>query len=351
MSANIIKLYNDPKFGLIGIDKFMKKLQEKGYKYTRKEVEEALSELETFTLNKPARKSFPTRKVIVSGVFDQLQADLVFMDVPQGAPASENDGIKYLLTVIDVMSKYAWVVPLKTKSSADVTKAMEPIIETIRPNKLQVDKGSEFYNKTFNKMLDKYDVEMFSTNSDKKASIVERFNRTLKMRMSKLFDVNQNFRYIDELDDLVDNYNNTIHRTIKMKPIDAIEEENFSELYNNFYEKQDTPKQRNDIEIGDVVRIARFKDKFSKEIVGGWTIELFKIKKINKTSPITYNLIDLQDEDVEGIFYREELQKVSKKVLDDAFRIEKVLKTRTRKGKKESYIKWLGYPDKFNSWI
>ena len=139
------------------------------------------------------------RKVLDYYVYEQLQADLVFMDTKQTGPANQNDNYKYLLTVIDILSKYAWVMPLKDKTGKTITEAFEPILSTMKPKLLQVDKGTEFYNKNFEAVLEKCNIKMFSTNSDKKAQIIERFNKTLKLRMGNLFDSQNSFRYIDKL--------------------------------------------------------------------------------------------------------------------------------------------------------
>ena len=193
------------------------------------------------------------RKVLVYYVYEQLQADLVFMDTKQTGPANQNDNYKYLLTVMDILSKYAWVMPLKDKTGKTITEAFEAILSTIKPKLLQVDKGIEFYNKNFEAVLEKFNIKMFSTNSHKKAQIIERFNRTLKLRMFKLFDSQNSFRYIDKLQNLVNNYNNTIQTTIKMKPIDVIKPENYDLLINNYY--NNFPIEINSIkyEVGDVI--------------------------------------------------------------------------------------------------
>jgi hypothetical protein len=268
------------------------------------------------------------------------------MDNKQGAPAKENDGTKYLLTVIDVLSKFAWAVPLKDKTGKSIAEHFEPIIELTKCKLIQVDKGTEFYNKTFQEVLDRHGVKMFSTNSDKKAQIVERFNRTLKLRMGKLFDAQSSFRYVDKLQDLIKNYNTTVHSTIKMKPSEAIKPDNYAMLISNYYAKFPY-NNKNTFEIGDIVKIPKYLSTFTKEMTGKWTRELFKITKINATVPVTYNLSDLKDEPIEGTFYAEELQKIDKSVLDEPFKIEKVIKT--SKGK--SLVKYLGYPDSFNEWI
>lgn len=347
--TKIIKLYLDPKEGLTGLDTFHKKLKQKGININRNKLKEILSGIESYSLNKTLRKNFPTRKVISNDVFDQLQMDLVEMDVPSGAPAKDNDGVRYLLTIIDVLSKYAWVIPLKDKKGKTIAAAIEPIIKQTKPNKIQVDHGGEFYNRDVKQLMKKYSINMFSTYSDKKASIVERFNRTLKQRMGRLFDATNSNRYIDDLDDLVENYNNTVHRTIKMKPVDAIKKENFEKLVTNFMmkiPKYNEPK----LKVGDYVRIPKWKTPFSKEFIGSWTMEIFKVKDVHPTLPVTYSLVDLMDDEVTGKFYEQELQKVSEDIMNDSFKVEKVIRTRTRNGVREGLVKWLGYPDKFNSW-
>jgi hypothetical protein len=198
-------------------------------------------------------------------------------------------------------------------------------------------------------MLEKHGVKMFSTNSDKKAQVVERFNRTLKLRMGKLFDAQNSFRYVDKLQDLVNNYNNTVHSTIKMKPVDAIKPENYDKLMTNYYASSTGPNSALKVkfEVGDIVKIPIYLSTFTKEMTGKWTRELFKVSKVNDTVPVTYNLVDLNNEPIEGTFYTEELQKIDKSVLDEPFKIEKVI----RKSKGKSLVKYLGYPDSFNQWI
>jgi hypothetical protein len=164
--------------------------------------------------------------------------------------------------------------------------------------------------------------------------------------MGKLIDAQNSFRYIDKLQDLVDNYNNTIHSTIKLKPVDAVKPENYDLLINNYYKNSPT-NNKIIFEVGDIVKIPIYLSAFTKEMTGKWTRELFKISKINNTVPVTYNIADLNNEPIKGTFYAEELQKIDKSVLDEPFKIEKVLKT--SKGK--SLVKYLGYPDSFNQWI
>ena len=344
---NIEKFYKNPKKGLTGVKEVHRKMNKEGYKVTIKDVKNKLESLESYSLNKKIIRKGETRKTLTRYPNRQWQADLVFMDVPQGAPASENDGVKYLLTVIDVFSRYAWSRTLKTKKGSEIVEVFKDIFKEAKPELLQVDQGSEFYNKKFQDFLDENDVKLFSTHSDKKAAVVERFNRTLKMRMGKLFDVNQSFRYVDNLSDLVYNYNSSLHRTIKMTPIEAIKEKNILKVYKNVNKTSDISEDKAKFNVGDLVRIPMHRNIFSKEIIGNWTIEIFKIDKVVYTTPTTYKLVDLKDEEIKGSYYEFELNKVPQSVLDDSFRIEKIIE---KKGNK-SLVKWLGWPEKFASWI
>jgi len=169
-------------------------------------------------LHAPARRNFPRRRVIVRGYDDLWQADIVEM-----RPYSRfNRGYHYILTVIDVLSKHAWAVPLKSKGGSETAKAIADIIrESERCLKnLQTDMGKEFYNSDV-QLLKKHNINHYSTYSVLKASVVERFNRTLKNDMWKIFTLNGNYKWVDVLPRLVSDYNTRVHRTIGMQPVDV----------------------------------------------------------------------------------------------------------------------------------
>lgn len=172
-------------------------------------------------LHKPARRNYPRRKFEMRGIDDTWQSDLVELQ----PYSKENKGFRYLLTTIDIFSKYAWAIPIKTKKGEDVTSAMESILEEKRiPLNLHVDAGKEFYNRHFQALMKQHKINMYSTYSNLKASICERFNRTLKNRMWKEFSMQGNYKWLDILPKLVKSYNNTKHRTIGMKPKDVTRE-------------------------------------------------------------------------------------------------------------------------------
>ena len=247
-------------------------------------------------------------------------------------------GIRFLLRVIDVFSKYAWAVPLKDKKGISIVKAFQIILKQSnrKPNKIWVDKGSEFYNAYFKKWLRDNNIVMYSTHKEGKSVVAERFIRTLKSKIYKYMTSISKNVYIDKLDDIVDKYNNTYHTTIKMKPID---------VKDNTYINADKEIKNKDpkFKVGDHVRISKYKNIFAKEYMLNCSEEVFVIKKVKNTVPWTYVINDLNDEEITGIFYEKELQKTNQ----EEFRIEKVI----RRKEDKLYVKWKGYNNSFNSWI
>ena len=168
----------------------------------------------TPTLHKPVRYKFRRNKVIVMSIDDQYQADLCDMT----KYASQNDNMKFLLTCIDCFSKFAWALPIKNKTSSEIVRVLKIIFSKRKCKRLQTDKGKEFLNKSVKQLLKDNAIELWiSENEDVKASIVERFNRTLKGKMWKFFTAHNTHRYIDALPQLVNAYNNTTHSSIKIK--------------------------------------------------------------------------------------------------------------------------------------
>ena len=247
-----------------------------------------------------------------------------------------NKGFRFLLFVIYIFSKYVWVVPLKYKKGITIIDAFQKILKESnrRPKKIWVDKGSEFYNNFFKKWLKDNDNEMYSIHNEGKLVVAERFFRTLKNKIYKYMTSISKNVYIDKLDDIVDEYNNTYHRTIKMKPADVKDN-----TYINFEEEVNDEDPV--FKVGDYVRICKYKNVFA--YMPNWPEEVFIISKTKNTAPWTYIINDLNGEEIIGTFYEKELQKTNQK----EFRIEKVLK----KKRDKLYVKWKGYDNSFNSWI
>ena len=249
-----------------------------------------------------------------------------------------NKGIKYLLRVIDLFSKYAFAILLKNKKSASIVNAFQKILEKSgrKPNKIWVDQRGEFYNCDFKKWLTSNDISMYSRYNEERSVIAVRFIKTLKNKLYKHMTAVSRNVYYDVLDDIVDKYNNTWHNTIKMKPKD-VKSNNFTEYV------EESNGKRPKFKIGDRVRILKFKNIFAKGYTPNWSEEVFIVNKVKNTVPRTCEINDLYEEKITGSFYEKELQKTNQK----EFRIGKVIK---KKGDK-LYVKWKGYDDSFNRWI
>ena len=201
-------------------------------------------------------------------------------------------------------SKYAFVVPLKDKKGISATNGFNKIIKQSgrKPNKTWVDQGSEFYNHVFKRWLSRNNIIMYSTYNEGKSVVAERFIRTLKNKLYKNMTAAGKNVYYDVLDDIVNEYNNTKHNTIKMKPKDV--GNNNKKVYIG-----ENNEKRNRFKVGDRVRISKFKNIFAKGYTPNWSREIFIVNKINDTVPYTYNIKDINDEEIIGSFYDRELQK------------------------------------------
>ena len=346
------KLFYDPKstVAFTGISQLYHAAKSVLKRIRYKDVQEWLRGESTYTLHKPIRRRFKRRKTIVGGIDYQWQADLADMQ----HLAKQNNNKKYLLCVIGVFSKFSWVIPIQNKMGKTLIEAFQSIVQKSKrkPLSLQTDKGMEFKNKLFQQYLKKNQIHFFTTeNPETKASIVERFQRTLKTRMWKYFTHKKTRRYIDVLNSLVKSYNHTFHRSIKSTPA-SVTKSSEAEISKHRYpqlSKSAKPK----FNIGDKVRINKTKRTFDKGYLPNWTREIFEITHVNKTfSPITYKIKDLQGEQILGTYYEHELQLIKD---DEIYEIDSVLDRRTRReGKKiikEIKVNWKGYPKKFQSWI
>ena len=290
-------------------------------------------------LHKSKRKNYPRRKIIVNHIDEIFAADLVEMQ----KFAKLNKGYRYLLTCIDIFSKFSWVIPIKDKKGITIKNALEKIFNKRKPKFLWTDNGKEFYNKQVQDLLNENNIKLYSTNnSEIKSAVIERFNRTFKNMMYKKFTENNNTIFYNILDELVNNYNNKHHSTIKMSPIEGskkINEKKIKNIYN--FEKTKKPGK---FKIGDRVRLSLEKNIFEKGYDTNWTQEIFEIYDIKYSNVPYYYLKDLNNQKLQGTFYEQELQKTKQ---DDLYTIEKILKT----NKDNIYIKWKGYDNSFNSWI
>jgi hypothetical protein len=297
-------------------------------------------------IHKPALKKFPTRKIFVDGKDNTWAMDLADMSTWKA-----ETGYTYIMTLVDVFTRWAAARPLKTKGASEVLAAFKSIIEErgTYPKKLWVDEGTEFLNKEMKAFCTKHSIIIYHTWGQGKSVIVERFNRTLKTNMWKQLTAMNSHDWPPLVPELLKKYNEHKHATLGMSPNMASKHPNDAQqVWDRLLDSRSLVRSTR-FKIGDWVRISRIKGKFEKGYDANWSQEIFKVAGVDQNDPPMYTLKDWSGEaEIKGRFYDQELQKTK---LEDVFLVEKELKHRTKNGKKEVYVKWLGYPESANSWI
>lgn len=300
---------------------------------------------------------FERSRTILKPQLDELwQADLVEMKDSKKMIAW-NRRTKYLLTVIDALSKYAWVVPLKNKSGKRVAEAFEKIFRENVPQKIQTDEGKEFYNSQVKRVFDLNEVEHYSTRGEPKAAIVERFNRTLKEMTYKYMTANNTVKYEKALPDIVAKYNRTVHSSTQMAPA-SVDETNARQVWRRLMRLR-PPLRGWKFKPGEFVRTTKllgrdrrkgaFGNRGSK---GTWSASVYTVttRRRQPTDGVNYYLLeDWQGKKVKGRFYEPQLQKVQG--LPNHWRVAKVYKRRGKGEKKQVLVSWQGLSPSYQTWI
>ena len=282
----------------------------------------------TMSINKTLEKQQQLAKEVFSpqitkferqGIIPLYKDETWSVDLIDKSSLSKYNNIyKFILTVIDIFTKYAWAIPLKNKSGLSITNGFKTILsEGRKPEKLWVDRGSEFYNKTFKSLLKEYEtgkaasgIELYSTYSDLKAVFIERFNRTILHIINRPMFINGDGNWVNILNDAVVTYNNNIHSTINMTPVGASNNPDKVKYYISETASQiKSTKTTLEFEVGDYVRNADKRNIFSKGYTSNWNRELFKVNEVLKTHPPTYKIEDINGEIIEGKYYEQELLK------------------------------------------
>ena len=294
-------------------------------------------------LHKPKRVNFERRKVMSNHIDHIWGIDLITMI----KYSKQNNNYKYILTVIDFFSKYSWCYPLKNKNSNEIINSFKDIFKKSKrkPKMIQSDEGSEFTNKQVQKFFNDNNIKWYHTyNRDIKCSICERFNRIILNKIYKNFTLNNNTIWIKNLNKLVKEYNNSYHRTIKMKRIDASKKSNENIVRKNYNFEIIDKKPK--FSIGDKVRISLLKNTFEKGYTSNWSEQIYIIYDIKSSNVHYYYLKDLNGNKIDGSFYQEELLKTNMKE-NDLYIIEKIIK----KVGNKYLVKWRGYDNSFNSYV
>lgn len=290
-----------------------------------------------YELHAPARKHFPTRRVVLKGLDDLYQMDLADMILY----SKYNKGYKYILFIINCLSKFLFTIPIKSKTASEVTSALKPILKLHRMKNLQTDDGKEFFNKQMKAILKLYGINHYSTYTAKKSSIAERVIRSIKTRLWTMFTERGSYQWLDILPTVVKKYNHSIHSTIKMKPAD-VKSKHVAGILKRLNKPRHiiSPKYR----PGMKVRISKYKHVFQKGYLPNWTNETFIIYSVQPTTPPTYKLRAENGEIIKGGFYEYEIMPTK---IGDIYLVEKIIR---QKGNR-ILVRWKGYDKSADSWI
>ena len=270
MNEKINELYCNPQFpaSLSSLQKFYREAKKGVKDLSYRDIVAWSKQSETYSMHKSARKNFRRERIYTNSIDYLWEIDLV--DVSR--LKEYNDGYTFLLVSIDTFSKYVWIQLLK-KKSGKATAFTDIVSDDERtPKNLCYDQGTEFTNRQFQQLLKSMNINGCEAINDTKAALVERVNRTLKNKMYRYFRAENTFRYLDVLQDLVESYNNTYHRSIGMKP-SQVNSRNEFQVFRRLFPATHLQKRRVELREGDHVRISCKKHMFEREHGATWTEE------------------------------------------------------------------------------
>lgn len=325
------------------------------HKVSFSEIQNWLQTQQSYALYKQPTKKFLRSSLVTNGMNDVWECDLAQLE----QLANENDGITYLLCVVDKFSRFGWAVGMKNKTAKTTAEAMKSILHHagVAPNLLISDRGSEFLGRQFQTVLKQNSIKHQTSYSSTKAGSAEIFVKSVKSRIFKYIVYINNARYIDQLDQIIAGYNATRNRAIGMAPKDVTKDNQDSLWWYVYRPKHISRRTRArarkyKFQVGDYVRLTYKDDKFTRFYDLKWTMEIFIVAKRSIRDGIQiYYLKDIAQDDVTGTFYAQELQKTD---YDEnaEFKIEKILKKRHLKGQDpQVLVQFLGWPKKFNAWL
>ena len=264
----------------------------------------------------PPRKNYPTNKIVYNHIDEIWSIDLADLS---DYKISNKKGYRYIFIVIDNFSKYLWAIPLKNKYSQTITNECVYILTTSKrkPLKIESDRGSELYNSMFQNFLKSKNIHHYSRFTDKGPSIAERVIRTLRSLLKKPVFEKGRADWLSELPSVIKQYNNTVHHSIKMKPIDASNKSNQKLVYNNLKDDREVRKPK--FNSGDLVRTSDIKKVFSKGDSTNYSYKLYTITEVIRDTIPSYRLNYLPER------YNENLLLPSKLSLEENDRVMKEL--------------------------
>ena len=254
--------------------------------------------------SKGPKKNYATNKTNVYHIEDVWSLDI--LDLKDYGPKN-NRGYRYILVIIDNFSKFGWTVPLKNKNAQTIKDSFEKILinSKRKPNLIETDRGKDFYNNIFQDFLNKNNIKLYSRNSSYGAVFAERFNKTIRDLLKRPVFEKGDGKWIDILPTITKQYNNRVHSSTKLTPIQASMKKNEGFVYKNLLDKRKKIKPK--YKIGNLVRTADLKKTFSKGDTTNWSYKLYKITEIiNDTIP-SYKIDKLSERYNESLLKKTEL--------------------------------------------
>ena len=350
-------LYFDPKhagaYG--GVDKLYKAVRKKGkFVIGRAKIRDWLLKQEDYAVHREARSKFKRRRVVAPFVDYQWDVDTANMTFYK----KDNDGYAFFVLAIDILSKFIWTVPLRTTTGQEMVLALKRMFASGRkPTHIRSDKGTEYVNKNVKNLLKNEGVTFFVTHNVVKASYAERAIKTIKSRLVRYMTHKQIHRWIDILPEVTQSYNETYHRSIKRTP-QSVKSTDSVELWKRQYDALPIPTSKRKraysvgkykYRVGDLVRVSFLRRPFQREYDERWSRELFVVNQRFMSDNIPqYRLKDYAGEVVSGTFYANQLRKAQEQ---NTYLVEKVLRSRNRRGQKQLLVRWRGWPAKYDSWV
>ena len=355
-------IYHDPSLpgSFTGPETLYKVVLAEGkFKIGKHRIRKWLQDQESYSLTSCSRRKYNRSRVIVNGI--NSQADMDLMDMVD--LTKQNDGYQYLLVCINIFSRFARCVPLKTKKGKDALQGLKTIFKDgFKVNMVRTDRGMEFRSKEVNAYLKSQNVHHFyALNTETKANYAERLIKTLKHKLFKYMMKNRTQRYIDVLQDIVHSYNHTLHHSLGATPASITKEKEGESRLQQYLLRQVKTKRstmpkketrkKYKFKINQMVRLSHVRSVFDREYSQKWTGEIFKIgTRFRREGVPVYTILDWEYERVEGTFYEPELQAVDVDLTTE-YHIDKIVKRRVRNKRKEVLVSWLHWQKKYNSWI
>ena len=354
-----------------GVDKLYKYIKQKNDRLDigKKDIEQFLRSQDGCTYHGNVPRRFVRRPIKVCRPGLIIGSDLA--DFTEKI-AKHNNGFRYVVILMDIFSRKVSLTAVKRKTCSNIAKIFDEYLKnsTYQYSKFFADEGAEYTGKAVQKIYNKYNIVRYNIfNRRFKNAILERFVRTLKSFLYRYFTQNNTFKFIDVLEKYEKIYNSTPHVGLGLQTPDNVHKmtdlneiktqekiqltqkiKNYGRISRNELKNLNSSKRAFDegthvrILLNDAERI------FGKSYEKIFSDEIFVIRKVDRSLPISYWLKDLNNKDIKGVIYHKELKRVE---LPKQYFVEKVLKTRINRetGKEEYFVQWVGWPQEFNSWV